>query len=240
MGNKFLTTIFCLFAIVISFFSIFWSWFIILANTAQLLIFFAEYKRRKYSYIPEISPTKNDLIKRYGHFYNKPFVCLQFAASASALAFSGIIITIINSFKDFSWFIIILGIIHLIVSGYLSMFFNPTYFLKNAYEATEHTDLINYFNGKLEELHKEKYGDDYRPIEKNINKNYKVGDKVKWVFQRGMFRIIASKETPYMHFGRDKIFPKEECDFVIEEINILLPVNNEFTVFHHVNKEDLE
>lgn len=63
---------------------------------------------------------------------------------------------------------------------------------------------------------------------------FKVGDEVIWLPTGKQYKIMASKEVPYMLHEREPIFPNEGMDFVLIESKIK---NGETIYFQHVDKE---
>lgn len=145
--------IFCIIAVITSFFSITGGWLIMAVPTTFFLINALALKQKKWQPIHELSEPANLLLVEYGHYYSMPFAGRDFSASSSTLGLVGAGITVINVFKGFYWGIGI-GISYWCVMIYLARFFNPTNFLVDPIEKASHQELINFI------LEKQKSGVD--------------------------------------------------------------------------------
>lgn len=81
-----------------------------------------------------------------------------------------------------------------------------------------------------------KYANELYLSKINSMENFKIGDKVFYIFGEGKFEIIASKESAYLHFGVTPLYPNEGYDFILKSIELK---DGEFKPFQHVPKEHL-
>jgi hypothetical protein len=144
------THIFGLVSIVVSFFSPLWGWIILALPSLFLIITLFGLKQKKWSYVPELSPKANQMIRKFGHFYNMPFAGTDFSASATTLMFVGIILAIIGLFHKFWWGIAI-SAVNWVVMAFVSRAFNPSFFLVDDEERFAHEEIIFFIRQKLKE-----------------------------------------------------------------------------------------
>jgi len=65
---------------------------------------------------------------------------------------------------------------------------------------------------------------------------FKIGDRVTYLFEGGEFEIIASKTVPYTTKSGRKITPLNDADFVLASLKI----SDEMIPFVYANKEHLD
>jgi hypothetical protein len=131
----------CLAAIITEYFSVLWGWVILAVPSAFLLLTLMGVKQKKWQYIPELSETANQMLKKFGYYYDMPLAGSDFSASASTLMFTGAAIAIIGVFRGFGWGIGI-GVINWLLMSYVSRSFNPTNFLADPLEQRGHEEII--------------------------------------------------------------------------------------------------
>jgi len=144
------TIIFSLISILVSFFSPLWGWIILALPFLFLIITLLILKQKKWSYVPELSPKANEMIGKFGHFYNMPFAGRDFSASVSTLMFAGIILAIIGLFHKFWWGIAI-GAVNYFGMAFVSRAFNPSLFLVDDEERFAHEEIISFIQQKQKE-----------------------------------------------------------------------------------------
>ncbi len=138
-----LTILFCLAALVVEFFSVFWGWVILALPAVFLLITFFGVRGKKWEYIPELSDDANRMLQKFGHYYAMPFAGKDFSASASTVQFAAVAIGLIGVFKGFWWGIAIVAI-NWFLMAFLSRAFNPSNFLVDQNEYFAHDEIISY------------------------------------------------------------------------------------------------
>lgn len=142
-----LIALICIAAVITEFFSVIWGWVILGIPSAFLLFTLLGVKQKKWQHIIELSETANQMLQKFGHYYDMPFAGKDFSASASTLMFVGTAVAIIGAFKGFLWGIGI-GIINWFVMGMVSRAFNPTNFLLDPTEQIAHKEIITYIMEK--------------------------------------------------------------------------------------------
>ncbi len=146
---QYIVLVFCITSIIVSCFSIFWGWLIIIIPSLYLLITLFSIKQRKYSYVPELSFEANKLLQKFGNYYSKPYAGRAYSASSSMLFLNSIILSVINIYKGW-WSSIILCIIYCIIMGLTARHYNPTLFFFNDLEKSAHEEIISFIqNGIL-------------------------------------------------------------------------------------------
>jgi hypothetical protein len=142
--------IFSLVSIVVSFFSPLWGWIILALPFLFSIITLLSLKQKKWSYVPELSPKANEMIRKFGHFYNMPFAGRDFSASASTLMLAGVILAVTGLFHKFWWGIAI-GAVNYFVMAFVSRAFNPSIFLVDDEERFAHEEIISFIQQKQKE-----------------------------------------------------------------------------------------
>lgn len=145
--SQFITIIFSIAAIVIAFFAPTWSWVVLAVPAVWFFFMLYAVRPRELNYIPELSPKANEMLRKFGHYYTRPFGARDISASASTILFASVIVVIIGFFKSFWWGIIV-GIIFYIAMSFLSRQFNPANFLVDDIERAAHEELIAYIREK--------------------------------------------------------------------------------------------
>ncbi len=130
-----------LIAIVVSFFTILWAWILLALPVAFLLLTLFGLKRKRWQRLPELSPSANARLQKYGHFYAMPFAGKDFSSAASALTLAGAIVAIIGAFKGF-WWGLALGGVNYVLTAQVAKAFNPTSFLADPLEESAHAEII--------------------------------------------------------------------------------------------------
>lgn len=144
------TIIFSTISILVSFFSPLWGWIILALPSGFLLLTLLGLKQKKWAYVPDLSPKANEMLRKFGHFYNMPFAGRGFSASASTIMFAGAILAIIGLFRGFWWGIAI-GLANWFIVGFVSRAFNPTLFLVDDEERFAHEEIISFIQQKQKE-----------------------------------------------------------------------------------------
>lgn len=81
-----ITILFSLGSVIVAFFSIMYGWIIFGVPSLILLITLFSLKQKGWEYIEELSPSANEMLQKFGHFYAMPFAARDFSASATTLS----------------------------------------------------------------------------------------------------------------------------------------------------------
>lgn len=102
-----------------------WAWLpIALVDLFICVQFWLAKQRYRFSYIPNLSPAANELLRRYGHYFATPFASKDFSASAATSQFAGIIIAVVGAFRTF-WWGIAFGAANWFVMGAIAVSLSP-------------------------------------------------------------------------------------------------------------------
>ncbi len=135
--------LFCIAAIITGVFSVYGGWVIIAIPIAYLLITLIAVKKYKWEHVPELSGMANEMLRKYGHYYNMPSAGNNYSSSASILGIAGVILAIVGAFKGF-WWGIGLSLVNWFIIGLIAKAFNPTLFLVGLREKKAHEEIISY------------------------------------------------------------------------------------------------
>ena len=149
-------TIIYLLAIVISlgsitwaFFSPMWAWSPLLVAAVYLLVNLFGVKKWKWHYVEELSPSANQMIQKFGHYYAMPLADRDLSSAASTIQLSGCAVGIIGAAKGFWWGLAIATVFYLSVHV-IAVYFNPTLFLKDPEMKNAHDEVISWLTQQSE------------------------------------------------------------------------------------------
>jgi hypothetical protein len=137
-----------LIAVALAFYSLIASWLLLAFSGAYLLAVSWLLKRKKLKVaISELSPLANDLLAKFPHFYSNPSANRPIGGAAGALALAGVIVAIVDCFRNFWWGLMI-GLAYLGVMANLARAFEPSRFLRDKAEKRAHIEIVDYFASK--------------------------------------------------------------------------------------------
>lgn len=145
------TSVLCLAAIIVAFWSPVISWCILALPLAWF--YFTLYatlyavKPKGLSYVPELSAKANEMLSKFGHYYGRPFGARDISASASAITLSAIPIVVIGCFKGFWWGIAV-GVVVYGLAGFIARQFNPANFLVDTSEQLAHEEIVGWIQSR--------------------------------------------------------------------------------------------
>jgi hypothetical protein len=87
-------------------------------------------KTYRFNYISDLSPTANELLQCYGHYFAMPFASKDYSASAATSQFAGIAIAIIGVIKGF-WWAVAFGVANWFIMNFVAVSFRPVSLLVN-------------------------------------------------------------------------------------------------------------
>lgn len=128
-------------SIVWSFFSPLWAWSPLVTAEALLLLILLAEKQAKWRYVEELSPSANEMLQKFGHYYSKPFASRDFSSSASTLQFAFVAVGIIGAFQGFYWGLGV-AVIFWFVFGPVSLAFNPTGLIRGSHMESAHIEVL--------------------------------------------------------------------------------------------------
>ena len=140
------TTVLCLTAIVVAFWTPVVSWCILALPLAGFFfMLFALYAERseQLQYVPELSPKANEMLRKFSHYYSRPFGGRSVSASASAIHLSSIAVVIIGCIKGFWWGIAVCVVVWGL-AGFIARQFNPVNFLLDDDERMAHDEVASW------------------------------------------------------------------------------------------------
>jgi len=137
-----------LIAIVSAFYYPVVSWILLALPGAYLRAVYWFLKRKTLkAAISELSPQANELLVKFPHFYSNPSANRPIGGAAGALALAGVIVAIVDCFRDFWWGLMI-GLVYLGVMANLARAFEPSRFLRDEAEKRAHIEIVDYFTSK--------------------------------------------------------------------------------------------
>ncbi|MGH9431518.1 MAG: hypothetical protein ACRD3T_08230 [Terriglobia bacterium] len=135
-------------AVLLAFYSPVVSWILLALPGAYLFAVYWLLRRKELkAAIPELSPRANELLVRFPHFYMNPSANRTISGAASALAAAGVIVAVVDCFRDFWWGLLI-GALYLVVTAKLATAFEPKSFLRDEAEKQAHNEIMKHFAGK--------------------------------------------------------------------------------------------
>lgn len=144
---QFATSVLCLIAIIVAFWSPVASWCILAVPLAFFSLTLWSLRRRPTPHVTELSTKANEMLSKFGHYYHHHFAGGDISASASTVSLSASVVAIIGCFYGFWWGIGIWVVVAL-VGGFLSRQFNPTNFLLDEAERRAHEEIIAWLSRK--------------------------------------------------------------------------------------------
>lgn len=142
-----ITIVLCLASIIWAFFSPFWAWCPIVLVGLVLLVNLFGLKIQEWNYVEDLSPSANEILQKFGHYYRMPFACRDFSAAASTIQFVGIVLGIVGVFKGFYWGIG-LGALFYIVFAIVAKEYNPTNFIQGTPIEISHQEVLDWLEQK--------------------------------------------------------------------------------------------
>jgi len=136
-----LATVFMLAAFITGFFSPLWGWVILAVPEVWLVLTILSLKRQKLGPVAELSPAANDLVRRFGHFYSRPFAGRDHSAACSALMFGGALVGLAG-LVDSHWWGLGVAAANWFGMGPLAREFNPTLFFTEPEEVAAHEEIV--------------------------------------------------------------------------------------------------
>lgn len=124
-----------------AFFSPLWAWSPLVTSAALLLFTFFGVKQKKWRYVEELSPSANEMLQKFGHYYSMPFAGRDFSGAASTIQFAAVAVGIIGAFKGFYWGLGV-AVAFWFVLGPVAMAFNPTNFIRGSHLETAHEEVL--------------------------------------------------------------------------------------------------
>ena len=143
MRSAFLGLLTALVIVIIGFYSHFWSWGLLLATDAYLIVNLLGLKKWYNNYDFEaisdgMSDSNRDYLRRYGYYFIWTQTCAGRCASSGYKQVAGVVLSVIHAYQ-FNWWIVIFGLIHYALMGYVGNEYDPTAkFSRNPYMLYEH------------------------------------------------------------------------------------------------------
>ena len=135
-------------AFIWSFFQPIWAWLPLIAAAMGLLSVLAGVRLKKWRYVEELSPSANEVLQKFGHFYSMPFAGRDFSGACSTIQFGAVGVGIVGAFGGFWWGIGI-AVSFWFVLGPAAMAFNPTNFIQNQPDIlAAHEEIIEWVASK--------------------------------------------------------------------------------------------
>lgn len=131
----------CIAAIFFAFYSVMWSWILIAAAIAVLVFALRSVSGVEWNDMPELSPSANEMFKKYGHFYTMQHGASIFSSLTSGVQFSAIIVGVINAYYSF-WFGLLLAVFLWPMLNKMAKKFNPTRFITDPFESLDHREVM--------------------------------------------------------------------------------------------------
>ncbi len=144
-----ITTILTLLAIGLSHFYPVVAWSILTLLILAFFFMLLSLKRVKHPEIDHLSNEANGLIKKYGHYYARPFGGSDCSGSCSFISL-GTIVTATISCISGDWWSLAIAVPIYIASAFLAKAFNPTKFLSPLDEAY-HDEVMSWLSSKSKE-----------------------------------------------------------------------------------------
>lgn len=145
-----LSNLVCLSAFILAFFWPVWAWAPITVADAILVYVLFGAKKVKWDYLPELSPTANQMLQQYGHFYAMPFAGSEYSSASSVMQLAGVVVGVVGAFKAFWWGIAIAALNYLVMGG-IAVAYNPTHFLRDPTQKAAHDEIIAFLSCNLHE-----------------------------------------------------------------------------------------
>ncbi|MFN8360456.1 MAG: hypothetical protein U0264_11130 [Candidatus Kapaibacterium sp.] len=139
-------------AVVTTFYSITIAWVICLIPTVLLCFFKYSYARFDTKYIDELSPSANQMLRKFGHFYRFPRTSYDLGRAALYQGY-GVMFVVIFSLNKANWLFLIFGIANYFLMSILIHFFDPHVYLsatkENRDEVAAHEEVVEFLRYKL-------------------------------------------------------------------------------------------
>jgi len=142
-----ISLVLCLASIIWAFFSPLWAWSPIILVGLVLLVNLFGLKTQKWNHFEELSPSANEMLQRFGHYYHMPLACRDFSATASTIQFVGVGVGIVDVFNSFYWGIG-LGILFYIVFAMVAKEYNPQNFIQGTSMEISHQEILDWLEQK--------------------------------------------------------------------------------------------
>ena len=130
-------------AAIAAFWSVWLSVALLILTQAALLITLLALKAKKFEHVSELSQEANQMLRKFGHFYNKPFAGTSYSGTASLVMLSCISAGLVFGFRQ-AWGPTAVAAIGFIAMGFTARAFNPTNFLVDDSERLAHQEIIQY------------------------------------------------------------------------------------------------
>ena len=112
-----------------AFFNPAWAWAPLFAAALVLLAILLGIKQTKWKHIDELSGPANEMLQKFGHYYEMPVASRDFSSACSTIQFGAVGVGIVGTFSGF-WWGLGLAVLFWFVLGPAAMAFNPTNFIR--------------------------------------------------------------------------------------------------------------